>query len=116
MWMSKQMVEGRQKNGLAAEQGEITGVANKALVALGTREYRGIPAMVPYGFLSVPPETTRVILLPVGEEAVIAGTCADTMSLNPGEVCLRSAGGAEIVLKNSGEVWINGQVFAPKEE
>ncbi|MCI9552842.1 MAG: hypothetical protein HFE94_04825, partial [Acutalibacter sp.] len=36
-------------------------------------------------------------------------------ALEEGEVRLYSAGGAEILLKNNGQVVVNGQVFAPKE-
>ena len=35
--------------------------------------------------------------------------------LSQGEVRIYSAGGAEILLKNTGEVVINGQSFPPKE-
>ena len=36
-------------------------------------------------------------------------------ALEPGELLLFSQGGARIYLKNSGEVVINGQVFAAEE-
>jgi hypothetical protein len=40
---------------------------------------------------------------------------AQDRGLAAGELILFSSGGAEIYLKNSGEVVINGQVFAAKE-
>ena len=51
---------------------------------------------------------------------MLNGYCAGLASapdptLEEGEVRLYSAGGAEILLKNNGQVVVNGQVFAPKE-
>ena len=47
---------------------------------------------------------------------MVDGLCAGVLSgsdsrLQAGEVQLYSAGGAEILLKNNGDVVINGQVF-----
>ena len=55
-----------------------------------------------------------------GKQAVMLdGVCAGIAAsldgeLSQGEVRLYSAGGAEILLKNTGEVVINGQSFPPK--
>ena len=55
--------------------------------------------------------------LPIYEGNVCIGTLSQSQGLKPGEIKLFSAGGANIVLKNSGEIVINGKVFpAEKEE
>ena len=49
------------------------------------------------------------------EGMVCAGAVVEETALEPGELLLFSQGGARIYLKNSGEVVINGQVFAAEE-
>ncbi|WP_143826230.1 hypothetical protein [Scatolibacter rhodanostii] len=91
--------------------GRVTSSDKEQITVQAELEYR-LPKMVaPYGVASVPPE---------GEQGIIMNGCCmgvqtDTTELQPGEIRLRSAAGAEIWLKNNGDVWINGQRFAAKE-
>ncbi len=69
--------------------------------------------ILPYGLSSRAEEGRQAVML--------GGYCAGLASgqeteLQEGEVRLYSAGGAEILLLNSGRVVINGQVFEPKGE
>ncbi len=64
----------------------------------------------PYGMSSKLPIGTAVF---VKEETVLGSFEKPPIELENGEVCIYSAGGALIHLKNNGEVLINGQVFAP---
>lgn len=88
-------------------------VAEGGRAVLSEREYRAPESVFPYGLVSV---------FAPGQRAVMAeGKCIGVRALPPedlaaGEVRLYSAGGAEILLKNTGEVVINGQVFPAKED
>ena len=57
----------------------------------------------------------RRVLVNSTEGMVCAGAVVEETALEPGELLLFSQGGARIYLKNSGEVVINGQVFAAEE-
>ena len=76
-------------------------------------ERRAPAVTVPYGMAVCVPQGEKVILLP--ESGVCLGCVNEAQALQPGEVRLFSAGGAEILLKADGTVVINGQVF-PKAE
>lgn len=86
--------------------GEVAG--GSTFSVNGEREYKSPEMVLPYGFSS---------LAGAGEKAVMLdGYCAGVSavpdgSLGQGEVRLYSAGGAEILLKSTGEVVINGRVF-----
>lgn len=82
--------------------------------ATDSTDWFGAPLYAPYGVYGLPPEGTRALFLPLdGGYACIGALCAGGEGLAPGELRLSSAGGAAIVLKNNGEVWINGAVVAP---
>jgi phage gp45-like len=114
MWMSQRMMSagGTQPR---AEIGEVTGTMT-GIAVQGESEHRGLPASAPYGIAYVPPDGTQAVILSCGASDICIGTVAENKNLQPGELMLYSAGGASIYLKNSGEVVINGQVFAPKGE
>ena len=70
-----------------------------------------LPLLFPYGYSSAAEEGDRAVML----DGVCAGiAAAPDGQLSQGEVRLYSAGGAEILLKNTGEVVINGQSFPAK--
>lgn len=65
---------------------------------------------VPYGLECSPPKGVRAAVVRAGERLCVVGfECGSELSLEPGEIGLRSAGGATIILKNDGRVLINGQ-------
>lgn len=111
MWLSQQLIA-VQKRQLAAELAEVTGSA----VMQGTNEYRGVPLLAPWGIAYMPPNTAQAVVVGTNAGNACIGTLTEDRGLAPGELMLFSAGGACIYLKNSGEVVINGQVFAAKEE
>ncbi len=106
MWLTQQI---GKREGPTLSSGQVAG--GKGLTVNGEREYRSPEMLVPYGFSS---------LAETGEKAVMLnGFCAGVTALpdkalEEGEVRLYSAGGAEILLKNTGEVVVNGQVFSPR--
>ena len=68
--------------------------------------------VAPWGIAYQPPATARAVLVNSTEGMVCTGAMMEEIDLEPGELLLFSQGGARIYLKNTGEVVINGQVFA----
>lgn len=80
--------------------------------ASGAQEVCDAPVFAPYGVCGLPCEGAQALLIPTEGGAVCAGVlCKPPAGMQPGEVRLSSAGGAYILLKNSGEVEINGLVI-----
>ena len=46
--------------------------------------------------------------LPLADKEVCVGVISEVSSVQPGEILLKSKGGAEVYLKNDGSVYING--------
>lgn len=104
MWLTRQF---EQKTGAQVTSGEVSG--GETLTVTGESVHIAPQLLLPYGFSSTPPSGNQAVLL----NGMCAGVAAVQDSrLEEGEVCLYSAGGAEILLKNDGTVVINGQVFA----
>ncbi len=109
MWISQQMAAA-EKQRPAAETALVTGTT----VMQGANSYRGVPFAAPWGVYYEPPAGAQAVLVQTESGIACVGVLMEANSLAPGELLLRSSGGAEIALKNSGEVVINGQVFAAK--
>ncbi len=104
MWLTKQL---EQEKGAKVGSGLVAG--GKGFTVRGESEYISPELLFPYGFSSAAPQGEQAVML----NGICAGVSAvPDSSLEEGEVRLYSAGGAEILLKNSGEVIINGKVFA----
>ena len=84
--------------------------------AVGAGERRELPVFTPRGMYSRPCEEDRVLLLSTGGGEACAGVLCRTRELAPGEVCLFSDGGAEIVLKNNGDISLNGVIITKSGE
>lgn len=111
MWLSKHLIEGeRQKP--AAETAQVTGTASMQ----GANDYRNVPLAAPWGVAFTPPAGARAVLVQTASGVTCVGVLADSGKTQPGELLLFSSGGAEIYLKNNGDVVINGQVFAARKE
>jgi hypothetical protein len=110
MWISQQMITAAKKQP-AAELAEVTGNAMQ-----GAMEYRAIPLSAPWGIAYLSPNSAQAVVVTTASGSVCVGTLAQDRGLAAGELMLFSSGGAEIYLKNSGEVIINGQIFAAKKE
>lgn len=91
-----------------AETGVVT-TGGGAISVRTDMERRSPVVAAPYGMAVCLPQGTKVVMLP--ESGVCLGAVNDAAGLEPGEVRLFSAGGAEIRLKADGSVVINGQVF-----
>ena len=97
MWLTKNLEEQtrRQRN---AENARVTAASGAQLDAIGTKSHAAQPCVAPYGIAYVVPSGSQCVLLPLGEGSASIGV-----------IMLYSSGGASIVLKNSGEVLINGK-------
>ena len=107
MWITRRL---HKKTGARLWGGQVS--TGEQMQVLGESEYRAPETVYPYGFNSLPGSGSRAVML----DGLCAGVSAMPDSdLKEGEVRLFSGGGAEILLRNTGEVVINGQVFAPKD-
>lgn len=78
---------------------------------------RMVDTYTPYGYTALPPSGARILLIPCAEGSVCAGVqCELPSGLAAGEVQITSAGGARIVLKNNGEIRLNGIRITPNGE
>ncbi len=78
------------------------------LVTEGQDSTEGVALFAPAGISYAPAEGEQLLLLPFGDYYVCVGAQVSTQGVAPGELVLKSAGGAVLQLKNSGEVCING--------
>ncbi len=108
MWLSRRLTEKRIST--SAELGQVTR-SGKQLTTAGTAEVRNIPMLVPYGVEGMPPKGENTMMIPCAQGAVCAGIIVNQMDVAEGEVRVFSMGGAEIRLKNNGDVVINGMVI-----
>ena len=108
MWMSKRIVATSQKE--VAEKGKVT-LSHNQLEAGATVTRRNIDSYAPYGYKSVPPVDEDVIMLESNDGAVVLGALSKDENIESGEVKISSLGGAYIILKNNGDIVLNGLVI-----
>ena len=111
MWISQQMIASRTVKP-AADLASVTGGAE----AQGANEYRGLPFAGPWGIAYQPPNAAQAVIVSTSAGDACIGTLATGRGLKPGELLLYSSGGAELYLKNNGDIVINGQVFQKEAE
>ncbi|MGI6270640.1 MAG: hypothetical protein ACOYKJ_08960 [Candidatus Howiella sp.] len=106
MWMTQQLLPEGRENGLYGV------IETDAAGRLFLNDGRPLPlsgVLTPYGYLALPAVGSAGRAAPDGEDGyLLAGVIAAAEDLEPGEIRISSAGGAYILLKNSGEVIING--------
>ena len=108
MWMSKRIVATSEKE--VAEKGKVT-LSENQLEAGATVTRRNIDSYAPYGYKSVPPVDEDVIMLESNDGAVVLGALSKDEDIESGEVKSSSLGGAYIILKNNGDIVLNGLVI-----
>ena len=108
MWMSKRIVATSEKE--VAEKGKVT-LSDNQLEAGVTVTRRNIDSYAPYGYKSVPPVDEDVIMLESNDGAVVLGALSKDEDIESGEVKISSLGGAYIILKNNGDIVLNGLVI-----
>ncbi len=108
MWMSKKIAS-QSKNDVA-EKGKVT-LSDSQIEAGATVTRRNIDCYAPYGYQSVPTVNEEVIMLPSNDGSVMLGTLNKCTDIESGEVKIVSKGGAYIILKNNGDIVLNGLVI-----
>ncbi|WP_411678044.1 hypothetical protein [Caproicibacter sp.] len=106
MWISQKIIASQAERP-AAELAKTTGGA----AAQGAGEYRNLPFAGPWGIAYQPPNAAQAVIVSTSAGDACVGTLAADRGLKPGELLLYSSGGAELYLKNNGDIVINGQVF-----
>ena len=104
MWLTKKM---RGKNAGERPKTGIVQTGGAQTRVLGEQEYICTANVFPYGVYAMVSREARAVVL----DGLCLGVTDRVEGLEEGEICLYSRGGASIVLKNSGEVLINGQSF-----
>lgn len=107
MWLTQKLQT--QNDTATVTEGQVS--TADQLTVTGESVHVAPQQLSPYGYAALPPAGSQAVL--------VGGLCAGIAAvqdtrLAPGEVCLFSSGGAEILLKNDGTVVINGQVFERK--
>lgn len=108
MWMSKRIVATSEKE--VAEKGKVT-LSDNQLEVGATVTRRNIDSYAPYGYKSVPPVDEDVIMLESNDGAIVLGALSKDEDIESGEVKISSLGGAYIILKNNGDIVLNGLVI-----
>ena len=115
MWLSKKLTQHEMQNTASAQSGTVTVEGAEAAVYT-SGEDRDVKVVSPRGFFWKPKNGEKVLVIKggvFGEEAYIVGAVqGEDGGLAAGEVRIASANGsAEIVLRNSGRIDINGSLF-----
>lgn len=109
MWINEYMT-GQPFVRENASTGEIRTARDGNVSVSSTRDYGALPLIAPAGVAYVPLSGSSAVVMDSAGGAVCLGVIVPQAGeLEPGELMLYSAGGASIVLKNSGKVLINGR-------
>ena len=94
MWIAENLSK-NSINKPTAESGNVvmSEIGNNAIIASGEH---------------IPPVKEKAVVLPLADKEVCVGVISEVSSVQPGEILLKSKGGAEVYLKNDGSVYING--------
>ena len=106
MWLSERKSAKSEDDAV----GSVT-VSGEKYAVMGFSEHRNIGIYTPGGYFWRPFVGDEVLVLKDG----IVGKRSDETDLLPGEVCIRSAGGAEIHLCNDGSIRLKGNLITEGE-
>lgn len=115
MWVTEQLK--RRTAAQAAAHGKVTiGGAEMAVLLRG--EERGLPTVTPGGYCWRPRTGDSVLVMKEGENALcVAGVLAEPQGdLLPGEVRLRTDGGASLTLRSDGRIELCGEFYVNGEK
>ena len=114
MWLSKKLAAHELQDVASAQDGTVT-IEGGELAVFSSGEKREVKTVGPGGYEWQPCKGEDVLIVrggTFGEESYAVGVPEQANeALAPGEVRIRSAAGAEIVLRNSGRIDINGLLF-----
>lgn len=108
MWLTNYIAKSKKKN---PSQGTVSASTYNDANLKGSSQYDNTKIVVPYGVVYNPPVGVTGVVLPLENVNTMIGVYSKSnIDLKPGEVMLYSAGGAKLVLRNNGNVEINGKV------
>ncbi len=109
MWISKNIIS--QNDGISASSGKVGHSTNLRVSAVSGNGTGQLIMMTPPGIYSLPTGNQPSVVLQTKNGPVCIGMRMGAFSgvIEPGEIILRSSGGAEIRLSNDGNVYINGR-------
>ena len=114
MWLSEKLAAHELQDVASAQDGTVT-IEGGELAVFSSGEKREVKTVGPGGYEWQPCKGEDVLIVrggTFGEESYAVGVPEQAgEALAPGEVRIRSAAGAEIVLHNSGRIDINGLLF-----
>ena len=114
MWLSRKLAAHELQDVASAQDGTVT-IEGGELAVFSSGEKREVKTVGPGGYEWRPCKGSDVLIVRggiFGEESYAVGVPEQANeALAPGEVRIRSAAGAEIVLRNSGRIDINGLLF-----
>ena len=113
MWLSKML--SRENEAPLADEGIVTNSDGSSVEASSSVNAGGISSFSPYGYAANIPNGEEVILIASAKGNAALGVKNAFSELERGEVCITSKGGASILLKNNGDVIINGKLGIDKE-
>lgn len=107
MWLSKKISDTCKmiKN---TKIGKVTSTHGNYVTVQTNQEHLQIKNVSPFGIISVPPIGSKAVVTQSEHGFIYTGIINNETELEPGELMLYSSGGANIVLKNNGQVFING--------
>lgn len=109
MWLMSYITNNSIRKPGAVQGSVITGGQGTSIIE--SAEHKKLEQCLPYGIMSTPPNGKNAVALPLGDGEVSLGVTDNEFNTEPGELALFSQGGAYIILKNNGNVVINGRVF-----
>ncbi len=109
MWLTSFMAKNIKENP-AATAGSVVNPQGSRVEVEASCRHRDVPVVSPYGVVCVPPYGEQAVMVhTMWGDACVGVVQADDSSLDAGEIMLRSKGGATLVLKNDGKVYVNGK-------
>lgn len=112
MRLSKNISE-ISSNKISCLAGRIHQSTNRRIAASSANGTNQFALVAPGGIIYVPSVDEDAVVIPTESGRMCIGVRIpyNTYNLKPGELLLRSEGGATIILKNDGTVEINGREF-----
>lgn len=113
MWIADYITK-NSASAPCAVSGNVVNSSGLKTAVNSSVEHKDLKIVSPYGVYSVPPKGENAVVLPLADCEVCIGVTGSANVINniePGEILLKSKGGASIFLKNDGFVYINGAKF-----
>lgn len=106
MWITDQL--GKDEEQTFATTADVILAEKNKISTSGLEEQKNVPIFTPYGVQSVPPNGESVFLINGDSTWACVGSVCNNENIKQGEVKLFSKGGATILLKNNGDIILNG--------